>query len=223
MKVLVIEDSTRLLRSLERGLKKMGFAVDTAQDGELGLSLAETFDYDVIVLDLMLPKLPGLEVLRRLRAAKRGVHVLILSAKDRVDDRKEGLQLGADDYLVKPFSFDELCARLKALVRRAFESKTPVLEVGSIELDTVRQRVSRAGEAINLTPNEYALFEYLVLSGGRVSSQSQLQEHLHPSDTEVSSNVIEVLVSGLRKKIHTEGEPPIVRTRRGFGYYVDPQ
>ena len=221
MKVLVVEDSERLLRSLGQGLRQLGYAVDLAGDGEDGLAFAETYDYDVIVLDLMLPGLPGLEVLRRLRARGSRAHVLILSARDRVEDRVKGLQMGGDDYLIKPFAFDELAARITALVRRRHQAKTPLLRLGPLEIDTARRQVSRQGASLHLTPSEYALLEFLAYQPGRVFSQEQLLELLHRSDADVSSNVVEVLVSGLRKKIHVEGEPPILRTRRGFGYLVE--
>jgi DNA-binding response OmpR family regulator len=221
VKILLVDDSPRLLRSLSQGLKKLGYAVDLASDGEQGLDLAETYAYHVIVLDLMLPGVPGLEVLRRLRTLGNGAHILILSARDRVEDRVKGLQLGADDYLVKPFAFDELCARIQALVRRRHESKSPVLRLGPLAIDTARREVSRGGGALHLTPSEYALLEFLAYRRGNVFSQEQLIEHLRRSDSEVSSNLIEVLVSGLRKRIHAPGEPPILRTRRGFGYYVE--
>jgi len=221
VKILLVDDSPRLLRSLSQGLKKLGYAVDLASDGEQGLDLAETYAYHVIVLDLMLPGVPGLEVLRRLRTRGNGAHILILSARDRVEDRVKGLQLGADDYLVKPFAFDELCARIQALVRRRHESKSPVIRLGPLTIDTARREVSRDGGALHLTPSEYALLELLAYRRGNVFSQEQLIEHLRRSDSAVSSNLIEVLVSGLRKRIHAAGEPPILRTRRGFGYYVE--
>jgi DNA-binding response OmpR family regulator len=221
VKILVVEDSERLLRSLGEGLRKLGYAVDLAGDGEDGLAFAETYDYDVIVLDLMLPGLPGLEVLRQLRAQGRRAHVLILSARDRVEDRVKGLQMGADDYLVKPFAFDELAARIQALVRRRHQVKDPTIRLGTLEIDTARRQVSRRGDRLHLTPSEYALLEFLAYQRGRVVSQAQLLEHLRRSDADVSSNIVEVLVSGLRKKIHADGEPPILRTRRGFGYVVE--
>jgi DNA-binding response OmpR family regulator len=221
VKILLVDDSQRLRRSLGQGLRKLGYAVDLAGDGEEGLALAETYDYHVIVLDLMLPGLSGLEVLRRLRARGNGVHILILSARDRVDDRVKGLQLGADDYLVKPFAFDELCARIQALVRRRHQVKNPIIQLGSLEVDAARRQVTRHGDVLHLTPSEYALLEFLAYHRGRVFSQEQLVEHLYRSDSEVSSNVVEVLVSGLRKKIHAPGESPILRTRRGFGYFVE--
>jgi DNA-binding response OmpR family regulator len=221
MKVLVVEDSERLRRSLGGGLRKLGYAVDLAGDGESGLAFAETYDYDVIVLDLMLPGLPGLEVLQRLRARGRRAHVLILSARDRVEDRVKGLQQGADDYLVKPFAFDELSARIQALVRRRYQAKSPILRLGSLEIDTASKQVSRNGGPLHLTPGEYRLLEFLAYQPSRVFSREQLLEHLHQSEADVSSNVVEVLVSGLRRKIHVRGEPPIVHTRRGFGYFVE--
>ena len=221
MKILLVDDSRRLVRSLGQGLGKLGYAVDLAGDGEQGLALAETYDYDVIVLDLMLPGLPGLEVLRRLRTRGSSAHILILSARDRVEDRVQGLQMGADDYLVKPFAFEELCARVQALVRRRHQTKNPIIQVGPLEIDAARRQVSRRGDALHLTPSEYALLEFLAYQRGHVFSQEQLVEHLRRSDADVSSNVMEVLVSGLRKKIHARGEPPILRTRRGFGYFVE--
>lgn len=221
MKVLIVEDSERLSRSLGQGLRKLGYTVDLAGDGENGLAFAETYDYDVIVLDLMLPGLPGLEVLQRLRARGRATHVLILSARERVEDRVRGLQLGADDYLVKPFAFDELAARIQALVRRRYQAKSPILRLGPLAIDTAGKQVSRRGRRLQLTPGEYRLLEFLAYQRGRVFSQEQLLEHLHRTDTDVSSNVVEVLVSGLRRKIHAPGEPPVLRTRRGFGYFVE--
>jgi DNA-binding response OmpR family regulator len=205
VKILLVDDSQRLLRSLGLGLKKLGYAVDVAADGENGLALAETYDYQVIVLDLMLPGLPGLEVLRRLRTRGSGAHVLILSARDRVDDRVKGLELGADDYLVKPFAFEELCARIQALVRRRHQAKNPVIRLGSLEIDAARRQVSRSGDALHLTPSEYAILEFLAYQRSRVFSKEQLVEHLHRSDSDVSSNVIEVLVSGLRKDPRQKG------------------
>lgn len=221
MKVLLVEDSQRLLRSLGQGLRRLGYAVDLASDGNEGLTFAETYDYHVIVLDLMLPGLPGLEVLRRLRTRGNSAHVLILSARDRVEDRVKGLQLGADDYLVKPFAFDELCARIQALVRRRHQAKNPMIRLGSLEIDTAYRQVSRDGTTLHLTRSEYVLLEFLAYQRGRAFSQEQLVEHLHRSDSDVSSNIIEVLVSGLRRKIHVKGEPPLLKTRRGFGYFVE--
>ena len=221
MKILVVEDSERLRRSLARGLRQEGHAVDVAADGPEGLAFLDSYEFDVLILDLMLPGLDGLEVLRRLREADNPVHVLILSARDQVEDRVRGLEMGADDYLVKPFAFDELCARLQALVRRRHGAKNPCLQIGPLWLDTNRKEVRRGDRPIHLTPTEFALFQTLALRPGRVFSKHQLVDQLYHSEAEVSSNVIEVLISGLRKKIHIPGEPPVVQTRRGHGYLID--
>lgn len=221
MKLLVIEDSSRLRRSLEQGFKKAGFSVRLTGDGKDGLAMLDADEYDVVVLDLMLPGMPGLEVLQRLRREGRDTHVLILSAKDQVSDRIRALELGADDYLVKPFSFDELCARVNALVRRRYHAKNPRIVLGHVEIDTARKSVTVGGHVEHLTPSEYALLELLVLRRGRVTSQAQIVDHLYHSDQDVSSNVVEVLVSGLRKKIHRPDLPDVVTTRRGLGYIVE--
>ena len=221
VKLLIVEDSARLLKSLGLGLSKLGWAVDLAADGQRALARVSVNHYDVIVLDLMLPDISGLEVLQRLRAQGVDSHVLILSARDRVDDRIEGLQRGADDYMTKPFSFEELEARLQALMRRRLHAKSPLLEIGDLTLDSASRQVLRAGEALNLTPSEYAVFEFLARRRGRVFSQGQLLNQLRSSDADVSSNVIEVLISSLRRKIQVPGAPPLIRTRRGFGYVIE--
>ncbi|HWM92871.1 MAG TPA: response regulator transcription factor [Thermoanaerobaculia bacterium] len=221
MKLLVVEDSERLRRSLGQGLQRAGFAVDLTADGREGLAYAAFNDYDVIILDLMLPEVDGLTVLKTLRRQGKSTHVLILSAKDQVEDRIRGLELGADDYLIKPFSFDELCARVRALIRRRYESKDPVLRVGGLEIDTARQLASRDGKPLPLTPAEYALLEMLVMRRGRVVTREQILDHLYDSASEVASNVIEVLVCSLRKKVQPEGAPPVIVTRRGRGYLIE--
>lgn len=221
MKILVIEDSERLRRSLEKGLSHAGYAVDVAGDGHEGLHFLETYEYTVLVLDLMLPGLDGLEILKRLREAGKDTHVLILSALDQVDDRVRGLAMGADDYLTKPFSFDELLARVQALVRRHHQVKSPRLTLGALALDTAARRLYREGNPIHLTPSEYALFELLAMRRGRVHSKDFLVDQLYRSDSEVSSNMIEVLISNLRKKIQPPDEPSIIRTRRGLGYLIE--
>lgn len=221
MKLLIVEDSPKLLRSLEHGLTRLGWAADLARDGEQAMSRLATGAYDVIVLDLMLPGIGGLEVLRRLRDRGIDAHVLILSAKDRVDDRVEGLKLGADDYLAKPFAFEELEARLQALTRRRFNSKSPRITMGDLEIDCAGRTVRRRGEPIHLTPSEFSLLELLARRRGHVLSQDRLLEHLRSSDAPIGSNVVEVLVSSLRRKIHEPGADPIVKTRRGFGYVIE--
>lgn len=221
MKLLVIEDSDRLRRSLAVGLTKVGFATDVAADGEAGLAFLDAYDYDVVILDLMLPGIGGLEILETLRSRGHNVHVLILSAKDQVEDRVRGLEMGADDYLVKPFSFDELCARIQALIRRRYEAKSPRLTVGPVVVDTARREVTRDGRPISVTKSEYTLLEALMRRAGHVLSKRQLEDYLYDGATEVSSNVVEVLISNLRRKLHVPGEPPLIHTRRGYGYLID--
>jgi len=222
MKLLVIEDSQRLLRSLGRGLKKTGYAVDLVADGADGLDYARFNDYDVIVLDLMLPGMDGLTILRKLRAMGKQTHILILSAKDQVEDRIRGLQLGADDYMIKPFSFEELCARLGTLVRRQYKAKNPEINLGAgVRVNTATKLVERNGSAVNLTPAEYALLECLALNRGKVISKEKLLQAIHDSDSYAGPNVVEVLICNLRKKIGGAGEDCVVRTRRGYGYVVD--
>jgi DNA-binding response OmpR family regulator len=221
MKLLVVEDSERLRRSLGHGLTREGFAVDLAADGDEGLAFAEINDYDVIILDLLLPGRDGLSVLRSLRSQGRNTHVLILSARDQVKDRIQGLEQGADDYLIKPFSFDELCARVRALVRRRYEAKDPVVRLAGLELDTARRQVSRGGQPLALTPSEYALLELLARRRGRVVTREQILHHIYDSTTEVASNIIDVLVYSLRKKVQPEDAPPVIITRRGHGYLIE--
>jgi DNA-binding response OmpR family regulator len=221
VKVLVVEDSERLQRSLEHGLRRSGFAVDVVGDGEEGLAYARHGTYDVIVLDLMLPKLDGSELLRRLREDGNDVHVLILSAKDQVEERIEGFRLGADDYLTKPFSFDELVARVQALVRRRFGTKSPIVELLGLRIDTGRRVVVRGDEEVPLTRSEYGVLEYLVARRGRVVAKTELRDHLYAGDGHGSENAVEVLIHQLRKKIRVNGGPDVIRTRRGHGYVIE--
>lgn len=221
MKLLIIEDSQPLLRSLGAGLRKMGHGVDLVADGAEGLDFARFNDYDVIVLDLMLPTMDGLTVLQRLRELGKMTHILILSAKDSVEDRIRGLQLGADDYLVKPFSFDELCARIQTLTRRRYAAKNPEITLGSHTLNTAARTVSRANTAVALTPAEYNILEHLAVNRGRVLSKEQLIDAIHDSDSCPGPNVIEVLICTLRKKLGNDGEDSIIKTRRGHGYYIE--
>ena len=220
MRLLLIEDSTRLRTVLERGLRKAGYAVDAAQDGREGLWLATENEYDVIVLDLMLPEVDGLTVLRTLREQGKTTHVLVLSARDMVEDRILGLRQGADDYMVKPFSFDELCARLEALVRRSYRVKNPVVRVGDLEVNTAARQAWYGGREIKLTPREYGLLEILVLRAGEVVSRRDLWEHLYAFDDEAASNVVDVLVCSLRKKLGPMSAQSFIRTRRGEGYMI---
>ncbi len=221
MKLLLVEDSERLQRSLTSGLKKHGFTVDQAFDGEQALGFLAVNEYDAVVLDLMLPGVDGLTVLSRLRADGRNCHVLILSANDQTEDRVRGLDLGADDYLVKPFSFDELVSRLRALNRRRAGNKNPVIEIEGLRIDSVSRQVSFAETSIALTPHEYRLLEFLSLRRGRVFSHDQLIEQLYDAGSFVTRNAVEAHVSALRKRLQTAGAPPLIKTRRGFGYLVE--
>jgi two-component system copper resistance phosphate regulon response regulator CusR len=221
MKILLIEDSERLRRSLEHGLRKEGFAVDMTGDGCEGLLFAETYPYDVVILDLMLPGMDGLTVLQRLRTQGNNTHILILSAKDQVEDRVRGLRLGADDYLIKPFAFEELCARLHALVRRRYDTKNPCIQFGPLTLNADLRQVFHDDMPVALTRNEYMLLEYLVLRRGRVFSSDQLYEYVYPYDADVNSNVIEVMIYNIRKKLRQQGVSSVIRTIRGQGYLID--
>lgn len=221
MNILVIEDSKSLRDTLKDGLSKMGYGVDAVGDGKEGLDYARFKEYDVIVLDLMLPGMDGLSVLRELRASGKKTHALILSAKDQVEDRVRGLHLGADDYMIKPFSFDELCARIATLVRRRYDSKNPLITVGSLTINTALREVRRGACPILLTPGEYAILEVLVFNRGRVINAEQLLDASRGSDDAPSVNTIQVMVCNLRKKLAVEGEGDVVKTRRGYGYYIE--
>ena len=221
MKLLLVEDSERLQRSLTTGLQKSGFTVDQALDGEEALAYIATNQYEAIVLDLMLPKIDGLSVLSRLRGDGNDTHVLILSANDQTEDRIRGLDLGADDYLVKPFSFDELVSRLRALNRRRSGEKNPVIEVGGVTIDTVARQVSFADTTIALTPHEYRLLEFLSHRRGRVYSHDQLIDQLYDASSYVTRNAVEAHISSLRKRLKQAGAPQLVKTRRGFGYLIE--
>jgi len=216
MRVLIIEDEADLLASLAKALREEGYAVDTAADGEDGLFKAQSCDYDSIVLDVMLPRLDGWQVLQRLRQSKK-TPVLMLTARDATRDRVRGLDTGADDYLVKPFDLDELLARLRALIRRAAGQTRNVIEIGAIIIDTVARLVSREGQSIALTAREYALVEFLAVHRGEVVTRTALYEHLFDEDDSTLSNLLDVHVSNLRKKLGAE----FISTRRGHGYCIE--
>ena len=221
MNILVVEDSRTLRETLHDGLAKMGYGVDAVGDGAVGLAYAKARDYDVIVLDLMLPGLDGLSVLGELRAAGRKTHVLILSAKDQVEDRVRGLRLGADDYMVKPFSFEELCARIDTLVRRRYEAKSPTIPIRNLSLNTATRDLTNGMRSIPLTPGEYAILEFLALNRGRTVSTERLLDASHCSDAAPGLGVVQVMVCNLRRKLAAEGAEDIVKTRRGYGYYIE--
>ncbi|MBW8368209.1 MAG: response regulator transcription factor [Arenimonas sp.] len=218
MKVLVVEDSERLREALRTGLTAAGLAVDVAGDGRAALPYLDAGVYDVIVLDLMMPHLDGRSLLAEIRRRRLASRVLVLSALDAVGERVGALDAGADDYLVKPFSFDELRARVLAMGRRHAVEPTPVLRYQGLEIDTARRTVSGPQGTLGLTPKEYALLEELVRYPGRVYSRTQLFERLYASDSEASDKVIEVLMSTLRNKLLRGGFDGLIETRRGFGY-----
>ncbi len=222
MKVLLVEDSEKLQRSLQKGLRRSGFVVDAARSGEDGLWLATENDYDVVLLDLMLPGIDGLTVLRTIRERGRTVHVLILTARDLLADRVLGLDAGADDYLVKPFDFDELVARLRALARRAHHHRNPVVVSGPLRIETTTRRVLVGGREVHLSPREFALLERLALRAGEVVRRSELAESLFEFESEAGSNVLDVTVCAVRRKLADAGVGDVVRTRRGEGYAFDP-
>jgi DNA-binding response OmpR family regulator len=223
MRLLIIEDYRPLQESLTKGLREAGFAVDTTGDGQEGLWYAMGNDYDVIILDLMLPRMDGLEILKRLRAKGRQCHVLILTAKDTLQDRLTGLDLGADDYLVKPFAFEELLARVRALMRRSYQKKNPRIKINDLRIDLTTQRVWRGREEIQLTPREYALLEYLAMRSGQTVSRTDIWGHVYEFNSSASSNVVDVYIGYLRRKIERPSEPSLIRTVRGRGYTLGEQ
>ncbi len=220
MKALFVEDYKPLRNSVSKAIREMGWTVDVAADGEEGRWFAENHRYDIILLDWMLPKLSGLDVLRLLREAGNATPVILLTAKDGLDDRIRGLDLGADDYLVKPFFLGELLSRLKALVRRSYGQQDPVVRSGSLTIDTNARRVERAGRAIDLTAREYALLEYLARRQGQVVTRTEIWDHVYESYGGSGSNVVDVYVRYLRRKLHLPDLPPLIHTRRGHGYVL---
>jgi len=219
MRVLVVEDELRVRSFLERGLREAGFVVDAAEDGETGLGLALVHPYDAIVLDLMLPKRDGLSVLRELRAAGRATPVLVLTARDEVDDRVRGLDVGADDYLPKPFAFAELLARVRALLRRG-SARPSLIRVDDLHIDLLSRKVERAGVRIDLTQKEFALLEYLARHTGEVVTRTMISEHVWDMNFDSFSNVIDVYIRYLRRKIDEPFGTKLIHTRRGVGYVL---
>jgi two-component system OmpR family response regulator len=218
MRVLIVEDEADLARAIGRALADETWAVDISPDGDDGLYRALEIDYDVIVLDLMLPGRSGWDVLGELRRAGRRTPVLILTARDQVEDRVRGLDLGADDYLTKPFALEELIARLRAHARRAADQPAPEFAAGDVRIDTVARRVRRAGAEVDLTAREYGILELLVRRRGAVVTRADISEHLYNDDSELMSNAIDVHVASLRRKLGAD----VIRTRRGIGYLLDP-
>jgi DNA-binding response OmpR family regulator len=220
MRVLLIEDHKTLVKTLKQGLEEEGFAIDLASDGPTGDHKARTSEYDVIILDLMLPGEDGLSLLQRWRKDGITTHVLVLTARGSIEDKVRGLDLGADDYLTKPFELDELLARLRALIRRTHQTKSPVIRVHDLEIDTASRTVKRAGQSIHLTPREYALLEFLAFHRGKVATRSMIWEHLYDDQDESTSNVVDVYIRYLRNKIDRGFDPPLILTRWGEGYLL---
>jgi two-component system OmpR family response regulator len=220
MRILLVEDEVKIARAIRRGLEREGYAVDVVADGEEALFQATENDYDVVVLDVMLPGLDGFEVCRSLRSRGRWMPVIMLTARDAVEDRICGLDAGADDYLVKPFAFGELLARLRALVRRGPQERPVVLEVDDVRLDPAAHRVTRNGKEVELSAREFALLEYLMRHPGEVVSRRRILEHVWDYNYEGLSNVVDVYVGYLRKKLERPFGRAFIQTVRGVGYTV---
>jgi len=220
MRVLIVEDSTVLRDSLAKGLREAGYAVDAVADGTRGLIHAQTTDYDVVVLDWMLPEMDGLAVLTAMRAKHVRAAVLMLTARDTLDDKVLGLTAGADDYLVKPFAFRELLARVQALTRRRHGDRSPTVAVGPLTINSHSKAVSVDGVHVELTPREYTLLEYLAARRGTPVTRAELEEHLYDDRSHVFSNVIDSAIGSLRAKLDAAGCPPLIHTRRKIGYVL---
>lgn len=220
MRVLIVEDSEVLRESLRKGMTREGFAVDVAEDGALGLHYARNNPYDVVVLDWMLPKLDGMGVLNGLSNSPERPHVIVLTARDSVEDRVAGLNAGGDDYLVKPFSFDELLARIHALVRRRYSSPGACVEVGGLKVDTTARRAHLNGKLLDLTFREYALLEYLAVRTGHTVTREEVEDHIYGVHKLPSSNAVDSAICILRSKLGPDGKR-LIRTKRGQGYVLE--
>ena len=220
MKILLAEDEVDLNNVVTRYLKKNRYSVDSVLDGEEALDYLEYGDYDLVILDIMMPKVDGFEVIKKLRDKGNHTSVLMLTARDSADDKVKGLDLGADDYIVKPFDFNELMARIRAVVRRKYGNSSNRLVIGDLILDTSEKSVTRAGKQIELTGKEYEVLEYLMQSKNRILSREQIKEHVWDFDYEGDSNIIDVLIKNIRKKIDIEAGKQIIYTKRGLGYVI---
>lgn len=220
MKILIIEDEKKLAQIVSKGLKESDFITEISNDGEEGLYMASEFEYDAIILDLSLPKLDGLDVLRSLREKEIYTPVLVLTARSEITDKIKGLNLGADDYLTKPFDFDELLARLNSLIRRSKNNPSPIIKIEDLEVNMDSKTVFRDNKEIKLSTGEYNLLEYLVLNKGKVISRTELTEHLYSIDFDLNSNVLDVYISYLRNKIDKNSDRKLIHTLRGAGYSI---
>ena len=220
MRLLLIEDSEKLQFYLCDGLRKVGYEIDVVGEGKQGLWFAKNNEYDVIILDIMLPGIDGLSILSELRIARIDTAVLILTAREGVPDRVKGLRLGADDYLTKPFAFDELVARLQALTRRRYHIHDSIITIRGLAIATMSKTVSRGGTKIELTSREYSLLEFLSLRKDRVLSRAEIEAYICDANSALSSNIVDAYIYALRRKIDVDGEPSIISTRRGMGYAI---
>ncbi|MGH8069412.1 MAG: response regulator [Candidatus Entotheonellia bacterium] len=220
MRILVVEDEKKVASFIKKGLEEEGYAVDVAADGEEGLAMALARVHDLLILDIRLPKMDGLRVLQALRQDHVTAPVLLLTVRATIEDKVLGLDAGADDYLTKPFAFQELVARVRALLRRRAEAEPTVLQIGDLRLDPARRIVCRGGEKIDLTPREFALLDYFMRNPGRVLTRTMIAEHVWDYSFDTSTNVIDVYVNYLRKKIDTAREPKLLHTVRGVGYVL---
>jgi DNA-binding response OmpR family regulator len=218
MRILIAEDDAALASFIRQGLESEHYAVDVCSDGEQARNLAVEFDYDLVMLDLTLPKLDGLSILRQVRTRKSSVPILVLTGRTKVEDRVQALDLGADDYLLKPFSFSELSARIRALLRRSHLPAESVLTVADLKLDRVERRVERAGQRIELTSKEFALLEYLMRNAGRRITRAMIIEHVWNLSFDTSTNVVDVYINYLRRKVDQGFGNPLIHTIRGVGY-----
>ncbi|MCL4153616.1 UNVERIFIED_CONTAM: hypothetical protein GTU68_014863 [Idotea baltica] len=221
MKILLIEDYAPLRKAIVQAVKEMGWVAEVACDGEEGLWALQNQTVDVIVLDLMLPKIHGLDLLERFRSRGKNTPILILTAQDGVEERVKGLDLGADDYLVKPFFLTELLSRLKALIRRSYGDCKPFISEGSLELDLDSRKVTLKGQTLELSAREYALLEFLMRRRGKITTRTEIWDHVYQSHSNAGSNVVDVYIGYLRKKLHKEGGKTYLHTKRGQGYILE--
>ena len=219
MRILVVEDEKKVASFIKKGLQQEGYAADTVYDGQEAIQNATTFDYDLVILDLMLPRRSGLDVLREIRSKKASLPVLVLTAKGTLEDKVAGLDAGADDYLIKPFAFAELSARIRALLRRGAQENTR-LRIADLEMDTAARQVRRAGQAIDLKMKEYALLEFLLRNAYRAVTRTMIVEHVWDIHFDSVSNVVDVHINSLRNKIDRGFQPPLIHTLRGVGYML---
>ncbi|MGC8617047.1 response regulator transcription factor [Desulfurella multipotens] len=218
MRILIVEDEKTLANLIKQGFEEEGFAVDVAYDGEDGLFFAQNNIYDCIVLDIMLPVIDGITILKKLREQNNSTPIIMLTAKDTVKDKVLGLDSGSDDYLTKPFSFEELLSRTKAIIRRRYATSSPIIIIDNLEIDTAKKTVKRANIQIDLSAKEYALLEYLAVNKNKVVSRSNIIEHLYNEEFDLDSNIIDVFINRIRNKIDRNFDKKLIHTIRGMGY-----